>query len=57
MEGSIGHDFSSKEFQVKGNPITDLTEDMAAEQKNKSTYGNILCLVKDSDICDAIRFL
>lgn len=45
------------EFQVKGDPITDIMEDMAAEQKARSTYDNILRVVKDPDIVDPIRFL
>lgn len=44
-------------FQSKGDPITDLHEDMAAEQKARSTYDNILRLVKDPEVCDPIRFL
>ncbi len=45
------------EFQVKADPITDIMEDMAAEQKARTTYDNILRLVKDPDVCDPIRFL
>lgn len=45
------------EFQVKGDPITDIVEDMAAEQKARSTYDNILRVVKDPDVIDPIRFL
>lgn len=45
------------EFQVKGDPITDIMEDMAAEQKARSTYDNILRVVKDPDVIDPIRFL
>ncbi len=41
----------------KGDPITDLHEDMAAEQKARTTYDNILRLVKDPEVCDPIRFL
>lgn len=44
-------------FQSKGDPITDLHEDMAAEQKARTTYDNILRLIKDPEICDPIRFL
>lgn len=44
-------------FQSKGDPITDLHEDMAAEQKARTTYDNILRLVKDHDVCDPIRYL
>lgn len=45
------------EFQSKGDPITDLFEDMAAEQKARTTYDNILRLVKDPEVCDPIKFL
>lgn len=52
-----GIPFNSCEFQSKGDPITDLFEDMAAEQKARSTYDNILRVVKDPEVCDPIRFL
>ena len=42
---------------VKGDVITDLHEDLAAEQKARTTYDNILRLIKDPEICDPIRFL
>lgn len=44
-------------IQSKGDPISDLHEDMAAEQKARTTYDNILRLVHDHDVCDPIRFL
>lgn len=52
-----GIPFNACEFQSKGDPITDLMEDMAAEQKARSTYENILRLVKDQEVADPIRFL
>ena len=52
-----GIPFNACEFQSKGDPITDLTENLAAEQKARSTYDNILRLVKDPEVCDPIRFL
>ena len=52
-----GVPFSATVFQSKGDPITDLTEDMAAEQKARTTYDNILRLIQDPEICDPIRFL
>lgn len=52
-----GVPFNACEFQSKGDPITDLVEDMAAEQKARTTYDNILRLVDDPDVCDPIRFL
>lgn len=42
---------------VKGDVICDLTEDMAAEQKARVTYDNILRLSDDPDVSDVIRFL
>lgn len=52
-----GVPFNACEFQSKGDPITDLVEDMAAEQKARTTYDNILRLVKDPEVADPIRFL
>ena len=52
-----GIPFNACEFQVKGDVITDLVEDMAAEQKARSTYDNILRLVKEPDVCAPIQFL
>lgn len=52
-----GIPFNACEFQSKGDAITDLFEDMAAEQKARTTYDNILRLVKDPEVCDPIRFL
>lgn len=52
-----GEAFTSKFFQSKGDPITDLTEDLAAEQKARTTYDNIIRLVKDPEICEPIKFL
>ena len=42
---------------VKGDVIADLTEDLAAEQKARVTYDNILRLSDDPDVNDVIRFL
>lgn len=52
-----GIPFNACEFQSKGDPVTDLVEDMAAEQKARTTYDNILRLVKDPEVCDPIHFL
>ena len=49
--------FTATAFQSKGDPITDLVEDMAAEQKARTTYDNILRLIHDHDVCDPIKFL
>ena len=53
-----GIPFNACEFQSKGDPITDLFEDLAAEQKARSTYDNILRVVRDiPEIADPIKFL
>lgn len=52
-----GMPFSSVAFASKGDSITDLHEDMAAEQKARTTYDNILRLVDDPDVLDPIRYL
>lgn len=52
-----GVPFSAEVFQSKGDPITDLHEDMAAEQKARTTYDNILRLTDDPDVYNPIRFL
>ena len=52
-----GTPFSAAAFQSKGDVFADLNEDLAAEQKARVTYDNILRLVDDPDVCDAIKFL
>ncbi len=54
---AAGVPFDVKYLAVKGDPITDLSEDLAAEQKARTTYDNILRLADDPDVKDAIRFL
>ncbi|MPN28149.1 hypothetical protein SDC9_175588 [bioreactor metagenome] len=52
-----GTPWSADGMQVTGDVIADLTEDLAAEQKARVTYDNILRLSDDPDVSDAIRFL
>ena len=52
-----GVPWSATMMQVKGDPITDLAENMAAEQKARTTYDNILRLSDDPDVNDVIKFL
>jgi len=54
---AAGVPFTASYFQSKGDAITDLVEDMAAEQKARTTYDNILRLVDDPDVRDPIKFL
>ncbi|MGM9603074.1 MAG: manganese catalase family protein [Faecousia sp.] len=49
--------YNSGMMQVKGDPMADLAEDLAAEQKARVTYDNILRLSDDPDVNDAIKFL
>jgi len=49
--------FNACEFQSKGDAITDLEEDLAAEQKARTTYDNLLRLVKDPEVSDPLKFL
>ena len=56
-QAAAGVPFTSLEFQSKGDAITDLHENLAAEQKARTTYDNILRLVHDHDVCDPIRYL
>ena len=52
-----GVPFSAATIQSTGDPIADLNEDLAAEQKARVTYDNILRLADDPDVRDAIKFL
>ena len=52
-----GFPWSAGSMQSTGDVIADLTEDLAAEQKARLTYDNILRLSDDPDVSDAIRFL
>ena len=49
--------WNAASMAVKGDVIADLTEDLAAEQKARVTYDNILRLSDDPDVNDAIKFL
>ena len=54
---AAGSPWTAASMQVKGDPMTDLTEDLAAEQKARTTYDNILRLSDDPDVNDVIKFL
>lgn len=56
-QAASGTPWSAASMQVKGDPITDLAEDMAAEQKARTTYDNILRLSDDPDVNEVIKFL
>ncbi len=52
-----GVPFSADTFQSTGDAIADISEDMAAEQKARLTYDNILRLADDPDVLDPVRYL
>ena len=52
-----GVPFDMKYIASKGDPITDLNEDLAAEQKARTTYDNLLRMVDDPDVKEPLRFL
>ncbi len=54
---AAGVPFTAAYLQSKGDPITDLHENLAAEQKARTTYDNILRFCDDPDVIDPIKFL
>lgn len=54
---AVGTPWSAATMQVTGDPMADLVEDLAAEQKARVTYDNILRISDDPDVNDVIRFL
>ena len=54
---AYGFPWSAASIGVKGDVITDLSEDMGAEQKARTTYDNILRMSDDPDVNNVIRFL
>lgn len=52
-----GMPFDANALAVTGDPIADLVEDLAAEQKARAVYDNILRLSDDPDVNDVIKFL
>lgn len=57
LQSASGHPFNAAYLQVKGDPITDLHENMAAEQKARVTYENILRLSDNADVNQVMKFL
>ena len=56
-QSSQGSPFNAASIAVTGDPLTNLYEDLAAEQKARTTYENILRLVDDPDVREVIKFL
>ena len=54
---AAGTPYNAMSFASKGDPITDLHEDLAAEQKARTTYDNLIRLVDDPDVLEPLKFL
>ena len=52
-----GTPYNAMAFASKGDPLTDLHEDLAAEQKARTTYDNLIRLVDDPDVLEPLKFL
>lgn len=56
-QAAAGLPFSAVEFQSKGDAVTDLTENLAAEQKARTVYDNLLRVIKEPDVREPLKFL
>lgn len=56
-QATAGFPYTAASMAVKGDPVTDLHEDLAAEQKARTTYENLLLLADDPDVIDVLRYL
>ena len=56
-QDASGVPFTAAYIQVKGDPVADLTEDLAAEQKARATYESLMRITDDPDVIDPLRFL
>jgi len=54
---AAGVPFNACEFQSKGDAITDLIEDLAAEQKARTTYDNLIRIIPNPDVREPLKFL
>lgn len=54
---AAGNPFTAAYIQSKGDPVADLVEDLAAEQKARATYENLINMADDPDVIDPLRFL
>ena len=56
-QAAAGLPFTALEFQSKGDPVTDLMENLAAEQKARTVYDNLLRMIDDPEVRDPLKFL
>lgn len=57
LADSAGNPWTAAYYQSVGDPLADLHEDMAAEQKARAAYERLICSTKDPGVADALRFL
>ena len=56
-QAAAGFPYTAATIAVKGDPLADLHEDLAAEQKARTTYENLLLMADDPDVKDVLRYL
>ena len=56
-QNAVGDAFTANYFAVTGDPVADMAEDMAAEEKARATYENLMDLTNDPDILAPLSFL
>lgn len=56
-QAAAGIPFTALELQSKGDPVTDLFEDLAAEQKARTVYDNLLRIIDEPDVRAPLKFL
>lgn len=56
-QSAAGNPFTASYIAVKGNPVVDLTEDLAAEQKARATYEWLINMADDPDVIEPLKFL
>ena len=56
-QSAAGNPFTAEYIAVKGNPVVDLTEDLAAEQKARATYEWLINMADDPDVIEPLKFL
>lgn len=56
-QAAAGIPFTTTEFQSKGDAVADLTEDLAAEQKARTVYDNLLRMITDPEVREPLKFL
>lgn len=57
-QAAAGYPYTAASMAVKGDPVADLTEDLAAEQKARATYEKLIDICKDDpNVVDVLRYL